>query len=429
MSLTIGSLTFGSLTIGRRLLVVLAALCGVAGCSVARLNAPPRDVTDTLPVLGIPNARFWIDRGPEAIVQEATLSTTREAQFITPGPNGERPTANFLSLSGGSDNGAFGAGLMVGWTAHGDRPQFRLVTGVSTGNLIAPFAYLGPAYDEQLKTVFTTVNQQNIFRNRGFTAALMDDALADTTPLFTLISKYVNEQMMADIAREYGKGRLLLTGTTNIDLQRPVLWNIGAIAASGQPGSLNLIRKIILASASIPGAFPPVMIDVEYEGKKYQEMHVDGGAVAQAFLYPAALELDVMGRKAGITRQRVGYVIRNGRIDPDWADTDRRFLNIAGRAVSTMIHYSGINDILRMYFTAVRDGVKFRLAFIPSEFKAEKKEEFDPVYMAALFNFAYEKARVGYPWLSVPVGLPAPAEAAPPVRPARPGPVRSFLPQ
>ena len=410
-------------------LLLLPLVLLATACSVARLDAPPRDLTDSLPVLGLPNARFWVDRGPDAMVQEAALSTQREAEFMTPGPNGERPPASFLSLSGGSDNGAFGAGLLVGWTAHGDRPQFKLVTGVSTGNLIAPFAFLGPAYDQQLRTVFTTVNQQNIFKTRFLTAAVFDDALSDTSPLFSLISRYVNEQMMQDIAQEYRRGRLLLTGTTNIDVQRPVLWNIGAIAASGHPGALDLIRKVILASASIPGAFPPVMIDIEHNGTRYQEMHVDGGAVAQAFLYPASIELAELSRKAGVTRQRTGYIIRNGRLDPDWAIVDRRFLSIAGRAVSTMIHYSGINDVMRMYFTTQRDNVQFRLAYIPTEFKVEKKEEFDPAYMQALFAYAYDKARQGYPWALSPPGLPPPPSPAAPPTAARRGTVRTFMPQ
>ncbi len=135
-------------------------------------------------------------------------------------PSGPRPVASFLALSGGGDDGAFGAGLLIGWTASGQRPEFRVVTGVSTGGLIAPFASLGPAYDQQLRAVFTGVTQRDILTTRFLTAAVFDDALADTSPLFGLISRYANEQMMADIAREYRKGRLLLIGTTDIDLQR-----------------------------------------------------------------------------------------------------------------------------------------------------------------------------------------------------------------
>jgi predicted acylesterase/phospholipase RssA len=203
---------------------------------------------------------------------------------------------------------------MVGWSASGQRPEFKLVTGVSTGALIAPFAFLGPSRDQQLRQVFTDVTPKKVFSARWFLAALYDDALADTTPLFTLISEFVNAEMLADIAREYSRGRLLFIGTTNIDVQRPVLWNIGAIAASQHSGALDLVRKILLASAAIPGAFPPVLIEVENRGRRYAEMHVDGGAIAQTFLYPQALEL-ARAPPRNSARENT-YVIRNGRFAP-----------------------------------------------------------------------------------------------------------------
>lgn len=169
-------------------------------------------------------------------------------------PNGERPPANFLALSGGGEKGAFGAGLMVGWSESGQRPEFKLVTGVSTGALIAPFAFLGPSRDQQLRRVFTDITQKDVFSARWLMAALYHDALSDTAPLFTLISEFVNAEMLADIAREYYRGRLLFIGTTNLDVQRPVIWNVGAIAASQHPGALDLVRKIGGHSWRIPAS-------------------------------------------------------------------------------------------------------------------------------------------------------------------------------
>ena len=169
------------------------------------------------------------------------------------------------------------------------------MTGVSTGALIAPFAFLGPAYDKQLRDVYTTISADDIFSERGLIGGIFDDAMADTTPLWDLISKYVDEPMMAAIAREYQKGRLLLIGTTDLDAERANIWNIGAIAASGNPGALDLIRKILRASSAVPGFFQPVMIDVELDGKHYQELHVDGGAIAQMFLYPPNIDIKQAG--------------------------------------------------------------------------------------------------------------------------------------
>ena len=363
-----------------------------------RLDAPPAAETEQIRVLGIPNARFFVDRSTEAMLEEGLLAVDREFASVPPGPNGERPPANFLSLSGGGDKGAFGAGLMVGWSASGERPEFKLVTGVSTGALIAPFAFLGPSRDPQLRHVFTGITRTNIFSPRWVMAALYNDALADTTPLFTLISEFVSAEMLADIAREYSRGRLLFIGTTNIDVQRPVLWNIGAIAASQHRGALDLVRKILLASAAIPGAFPPVLVDVESGGRRYAEMHVDGGAIAQAFLYPQALELAREAARRGIVRARNAYVIRNGRFDPDWATTERSFLSIAQRTIDTMIHYSGINDAIRICATAQRDGVQFHLACMGTDFQFKPHKKFDQAYMRALFDYAFQKARNGYPW-------------------------------
>jgi len=365
-----------------------------------RLVAPPVAETERIHVLGLPNARFYPDREIDAIVQEGLLAVDRELVLLGSAPDGVLPPSNLLALSGGGDKGAFGAGLMVGWTASGQRPEFKLVTGVSTGALIAPFAFLGPSRDEQLRSVFTGFTQENIFIPRWLTSLLYDDALADTTPLFSLISKFVNAEMLGDIAREYSKGRLLFIGTTNIDLQRPVIWNMGAIAASGHPGALDLVRRILLASAAIPGAFPPVLIKVENDGQVYNEMHVDGGAIAQTFLYPPALELEREAACRGIGRERNAYVIRNGRFDPDWGTTQRSFLSITQRTIDAMIHYSGISDAIRIHADAQRDGVRFHLAYIGTDFQFTPLRKFDQAYMQALYDYAFRKARDGYPWVT-----------------------------
>ena len=175
----------------------------------------------------------------------------------------------------------------------GTIPTFKLVTGVSTGALIAPFAFLGGAYYNRLRTLYTTITPSDVMKKIGLYGAVFGDALADTTPLYQLISRYLDERMLADIADAYRGGRLLLIGTTSLDQQRPVIWNIGAIAATGRPEALTLVHKILLASAAIPGAFPPVLIDVQAGGGTYQEMNVDGGAVAQTFLYPGNIPLVV----------------------------------------------------------------------------------------------------------------------------------------
>ena len=372
------------------LLVLLATACS----NPTRLSAVPGELTNSATVSGIPNARFWADTDGPAMLREAQQARARE-------DNPDAP-ASYLALSGGSDNGAFGAGVLVAWSEVGDRPQFKLVTGISTGALIAPFAFLGAAYDPQLKAVYTTISPEDVYETRGLLSAVFSDALTKTDPLYGLISRYADQQMLDAIAREYQKGRLLFIGTTNLDVQRPVIWNIGAIAASGRPGSLELFRKILLASASVPGVFPPVMIPVEADGHSYQEMHVDGGAVAQTFLIPAPIGQLADLRSKQHARKRTAYVIRNARLDAEWASVDRRLLTIVGRAIGTMIQYSGYNDVVRIYFTSQRDGVGYNLAYIGSDFTFPHKENFDQDYMRALFQYGYDVTRRQTVWHNAP---------------------------
>ncbi len=391
-----------------RVHAVVFAICVslLSACSSLDRGSPvpPGDKHDVT-VLGIPNARLFVDQ-PEAISAEQERAILREARTLGIGRGGSLPTAYLLSLSGGGDNGAFGAGLLAGWTAYGDRPKFKLVTGVSTGALIAPFAFLGPEYDGALTDVYTNITPSKIYEKRFIVAALTEDALSDTTPLYETLSRYVDGSMLAKIAAEYEKGRLLFIQTTDLDAGQPVLWNIGAIAASGDPRALDLVRHILLASASIPAAFPPVMFDVEANGNHYQEMHVDGGAVSQAFLVPPSVNIHVAQEKAGYRRRTVvAYVIRNSRLTTEWSDVERQMLSIAQKAVSTMINYNGIGDIYRMYLVTVRAGARFNLAYISDDFQAEHKEDFDQTYMRALYRYAYDKAERGYPWEHAPPGF------------------------
>lgn len=386
------------------LLLLIAPLA--AGCAALnRQPPPPARLIDQVTVLGLPNVHFWADTQVPDLLREAKAALQRERASGTEarGKNRRLPPANYLAISGGGDDGAFGAGLLCGWSDSGTRPTFKLVTGVSTGALIAPFAFLGHSYDEKLRTMFTQITSaSNIYTGRWIFGVFFSDSLADTTPLFELISRYLDNKMMADIALQYEKGRLLLIGTTDLDFQRPVIWNIGAIAASGRPGALKLIRKILLASAAMPGFFPPVMIDVEAGGRHYQEMNVDGGAIAQTFLYPPLVGYLVDVRAKPYARERHAYIIRNGRLDPDWASVDRRFLNISSRAISTMIHYNGYNDIYRIYTTTQKDGVDFNLAYIGKDFPAIKHEDFDAAYMRTLFEYGYREGRTGYHWHKAP---------------------------
>jgi predicted acylesterase/phospholipase RssA len=325
-----------------------------------------------------------------------------EAYRASQGLSGPLPPADYLAISGGGDNGAFGAGLLSGWSKAGTRPVFKLVTGVSTGALIAPFAFLGSAYDESLKSLYTAVSLKDIAEKKSILSVIYGDSMADTAPLGKLIERAVTPEVLEAIAAEHEKGRILLVGTANLDARRPVIWNVTKIAASRRPEALLLVRKILLASAAIPGTFPPVMIEVQAGGRTWDEMHVDGGTTSQVFVYPAGMKLKILSLNNGVDRTRTLYVIRNARLDPEWAEVDRRTLPIAMRAIACLIQYQGIGDLYRIFSITQRDDVDFNLAYIPAAFKVPHTADFDPAYMGQLYEFAQEMAVRGYEWAKHP---------------------------
>ncbi len=398
------------------LLIGLVVLWLAPGCATPpRQPAVPDQLQNQALIPGLEKIRYRIGN-PDDIAEmerEGIESIKREEAYLAAsGHHGPLPPAVFLAISGGGDNGAFGAGLLNGWTAAGTRPTFKMVTGVSTGALTAPFAFAGPAYDATLKAVYTTISAKDILEPRSLLAALTSDAMADNHPLWKLIGKYVDQALLDVIAAEYAKGRLLLVGTTDLDARRAIIWNLTKIAASRHPRALELFRTLMVASAAIPGAFPPTMIDVEVGGQPYQEMHVDGGAMAQVFVYPPSLHLKDETRRLGLKpRERRVYVIRNSRLDPEWSQVERSTMTIAGRAISSLIHTQGIGDLYRIYLTTQRDSVDFNLAFIPDSFNAPHTEDFDTEFMRQLYAVGYDMAAKGYPWQKKPPGFTAPSSA------------------
>lgn len=382
-------------------LTLLAATVVIQACASApeRYEAVPSELTARAEVPGMPGVRYAAGGDMSGLVAIAVDSQRRELEYrAAQGQQGPLPPANYLAISGGGDKGAYTAGVLNGWTAAGTRPEFKLVTGISTGALIAPFAFLGEKYDATLKEVYTNTSPDDVLERRSIIGGLFSDAMADNAPLWALTRKHVTAQLLQEIAAEYAKGRFLLIGTADIDARRPIIWDMGKIASYGTPEALDLFVSILMASAAIPVGFPPVMIDVEVDGQRYQEMHVDGGTMSQVFAYPAAVRLD----QASVDRERHLYVIRNARLDPDWAQVERRTMSIGGRAVSSLIHTQGIGDLFRIYATAERDGVDFNLGFIPPTFSTPHPEDFDQTYMRALYDVGYDLALQGFPWMKAP---------------------------
>lgn len=324
---------------------------------------------DLAAIPNMPDVRFWADS---------------ETAYLRALPPQRGP---WLILSTGGEDGAFGAGLLGGWSKTGTRPEFALVTGVSTGALIAPYAFLGPAYDEQLRDAYTTISATDIFEIGG-----KGESFLDTWPLNGLIEKRVTPELLKAIAAEHARGRRLLMLTTNLDAGRPVAWDIGAIASRyatfGDKQALDLIRKVMVAAISIPGAFPPGFISVEANGRKFEEMHVDGGLAGQFYIAPDSMLTSTSNAKLPATDF---YIIANMKLGQDFALTERTTLGILGRTVSMAIKFVTRNAIDRAYATAQRLGIGFYVAYVDPAFSAPARGAFDPDYMKALYQAGFAK--------------------------------------
>ena len=313
--------------------------------------------------------------------------------------------SNMIAISGGADDGAFSAGLLVGWGESGTRPEFDLVTGISAGALVAPFVFLGPEYDGALSEIFTQYGASDIYTADVMAGLFGGDALADSAPLATLIAKYVDRNLLNRVAEERGKGRLLFIGTTNIDAQRPVYWDMGRLAQSKHPSAVETFRKVLLASASVPGVFPPVRFPVTANGRSFEELHVDGGPTREVFFAPSDFSFKSVDKAFGRAIPRRLYIIRNGKLGPEFMVTKETTFGIAQRSLATLTKNQGIGDLVRMYARAKDDKIDYNLVAIPDEFKAARPKPFDQGYMRSLYGAGLELGRRPITWMKAPPGV------------------------
>ncbi|MCA1388450.1 patatin-like phospholipase family protein [Bradyrhizobium sp. IC3123] len=307
-------------------------------------------------------------------------------------------TRTYLALSGGGADGAYGVGVLNGWTAARTRPTFSVVSGVSTGGLIAPFAFLGPQYDDTLKEVYTSGIAESLLNDPSIMRVLFGSGLFGNTRLRELVARYVGPEIMAQVAREHAKGRRLLVVTTDLDTQRTAIWDMGKIAAVGTPEALKLFRDVMAASASIPLVFPPIMIDAEGGGRKFQEMHVDGGVTAPVLTLPEAL-LFQSGRLPGNAKVDI-YILVNKKIERNFELVSNGTIDVASRSLSAITQSQTRSIIFSTYDFAKRNRLGFHLSYIARGYPAPPSEGFDTTYMRALYQYGYEKAASGQAWTS-----------------------------
>lgn len=394
-------------TASKWLLMSLVVL--IAGCTAPVQHRPmsaaayEKNLKDDLGLY-----RFWADQRPKnfekGLAEQAKILRKRFPGAV--GAASETaPLSAMLAISGGGANGAFTAGLLKGWSESGKRVPFRVVTGVSTGALIAPFAFLGPDFDDVLLDIYSTSQRERIFEWDIVSGLLGGSGITDTAPLRAHIKKYVTPEIIEAIADQSRLGRALFIITTNFDANRAVVWNIGAIARLRGAAAAPLIHDVMLASASVPVVAPPVPIEVKVNGEIFTELHVDGGLSHQVFAYPAQISIAEIEKLTGLKFRNEIFLIRNSNAQAGYSPAPTDVVSIASRTMNALLDNQGASSVEQVYYLTRRDGVKFHMIEIPPAFQANGSHEFDLVYMRQLLNLGRDIGRTGDFWYDKPPAL------------------------
>ena len=350
--------------------------------------------------------RWWGDTKPlkldEYLKKQAKALKQRFPSAVTAKDKSSAPDFDSLTISGGGADGAFGAGILIGWTKSGKRPEFELVIGTSTGAVIAPFAFLGPKYDATLYKIYSQLTKDKVYSSQVISGLLGGSSFADTKSLKQQIDKFITLELIKAIAQEHRKARDLMVVTTHFDAMRPMIWDIGAIASEENEEAVLKIRKIILASASIPVYFPPVTFERQMNGQSYTELHVDGSLTRNAFAYPAQINISYIEKVQGLIFNRNIYVIQNSNSKIQFEESKTDLSSIALRSILGLLQDKINSDIERIYYLSQRDKLNFNMIEIPSSFVADKAIEFDTEYINKLLDLGTKLGESGNFWYSKP---------------------------
>lgn len=395
--------------------LLLIVVLGAPACS----SGPGRqcNATGPTPITELVDPTIPNDTVPLLDVKLCEQLAARTQHNVLPVSQKHDPTRkpfNILVLSGGGAYGAYTAGVLAGWTENGTRPAFDVVTGISTGALVATLAFLGPERDPELKRFYTTIRDKDIYEKKSDIRALFSDSFRDSDPLAKLIDAVVDANLLRDIASEHRKGRRLYVGTTELDARRLVVWDMGEIAKRGTEADLALFRRVLLASASVPGYFPPVPIDLQVDGKPAEELHVDGGVTASLFFRSPQVPRPEV-RRLG-ERPLDGsnlYIIVAGKYYADPGCVERRLIPIAADSITALLYSKCRADLFQLYALALSTGMNYRVTAIPPELKLPgDAATFDPAAMTFLYNAGREQAAGSNLWRSSPPGT-EPGEEVP----------------
>lgn len=397
----------GAKRIAMALIIAGAAHLGLTGCQSrhARHDCPS-------PALAGMNTRDMVDPAQQSEFDEhfdvqgfsARAEHMRQAAYEQ-GMKERNPKAppyrqkSILALSGGGSFGAFSAGVLCGWTARGDRPEFDVVTGISTGALIAPFAFLGSAYDDQLKRFYTTLESRDLYQMKPI-RGLLRESLADNSRLARQMEQVLTPQIVCEIAQEHQKGRRLYIGTTAAESKQFVVWDIGAIACGGRPADRALLLQILLGSSAIPGVFPPQHITVDVDGRCITERHVDGGVSQALFIHPPHVPREY--RSANPNADLAGtnvYLVVAGKLYADLEKIKPMAMTLVGKEISAMIYAQTRGDIQRVFTTCMLTGMNFHMTAIPPEFPAPTSSmAFNIPDLTRMFDEGYRISSEGTAW-------------------------------
>lgn len=388
--------------------VVVASLL-VAGCATRQGKCVPDDCTRAGPLVDRCPPPGTVRQSKE-LLHDIIANSAASSESPVGTPSG--PQYQILALSGGAVYGAYSAGVLNGWTQSGRRPNFDVVTGISTGGLISTFAFLGPRYDRDLCELYTNIRSDDIYRKRPTIALLWSDAAASSKPLQSIIDDRIDCDVLTQVAAAHAQGRRLYVGTTNLDQKQLVIWDMGAIASSGRPNALQLYRTVILASASVPGFFPPVTIDVTVNGQSFQEMHVDGAATSQVFFPGNELRTDREALRRGekpLNGSNV-YVILAGKLYADPECVDPQVKAIAPAALSSLTYAQTREDMIRIWSVCNLMGIRYHSSSLPQQVPAAKDSlTFDPTEMRAFYQCGVSAGMNPNSWRRTPPGA-EPAE-------------------
>ncbi|MCE9565479.1 MAG: patatin-like phospholipase family protein [Planctomycetes bacterium] len=395
------------------LLALSAAIVGCAGQGdarrkpFARFRASPgenRSAEELSSALG------WIDREAQAsgrsVVPSNELVAFANQARVVRKPAVPSPHKDILVISGGGVYGAYPAGVLYGWTQAGTRPEFDVVTGISTGALVAVFAFLGSSVDCELRQAYTTINNDDVYRMNRFPRALLSDSLADNAPLAELLKQYATDDRIRQVAAEHQKGRRLYVGTTDLDVRRGIFWDMGAIATQDTPQSRELFRKVLLASSAIPGFFPPVPIEVTVDGRRHVERHIDGGVSSSMFFAPPWVPPEARAAlPASWLHGSDLYILVAGKLYPDPTPVKSRSLAIAGNAISTILYDQTRSDLHKLFLLSIVTGLNYNMAAIPKDVPTPiESTSFNSAEMTVLFESGAEWARNHGKWRDSPPG-------------------------